>query len=151
MTTNLPMIFHFIKTLLSPVFGKALASIGKDKSSSYKSPGSGFRPVDGYHSGGSSYKNRQRNRNIRRDPHGMTTTTNLTTVNGSEERIMEDDNSSNVRMQDLKNFESTTSVSGNGFPSNGIMVSNSVEVTHEDRSSHDDRGPWHALGNRQIR
>ncbi|KJF61196.1 uncharacterized protein CIMG_11576 [Coccidioides immitis RS] len=119
MTTNLPMIFPVIRSLLTPLFGKALASTQKK---SYKSP-AGVQTIGGG-GGGSSYS---RNRHRREPPDTLTTGL---TLNGSEERIVE----CNIKMQELETFAAPASVSAE-LPSRGILVSNSVEVLHEDRRS----------------
>ncbi|KAK2761670.1 hypothetical protein FQN54_001498 [Arachnomyces sp. PD_36] len=124
MVTNLPMIFPLIRVLLTPIFGKVLFST--EKKSSYKYPHP--QTIGGGGGGrGSSYI---RSDNYRGPPSSVTAGL---TLNGSEEHIVD---TSNVKMQDMKSY-STTPASGDS-PSHGIMISNSVEVMHEDRgSSHD--------------
>jgi hypothetical protein len=114
-TTNLPMIFPLLKSLLTPLFGSVLRSSQK----TYKMP-TGFRTIGG--GGGDS-----RSRNRHRHPNANPITTNSTTFSGSEERIVDE-----VKMQDMKAF--VAPMSDNCSP-DGILVSNQVDVTHEDKTS----------------
>ncbi|KAB8074039.1 hypothetical protein BDV29DRAFT_127641 [Aspergillus leporis] len=107
-TTNLPMIFHLFRSWLVRVFGSAFQS-----SQTYKTP-NGFRSIGG---GGSESYSRNR-----RGPYSANTTTVNQTFSESEERMVGD-----VKMQSLKAYPA---------PATGIVVSNQIEVTHEDRSSH---------------
>ncbi|KAF3492372.1 uncharacterized protein GIQ15_01889 [Arthroderma uncinatum] len=127
MVTNLPMIFPLIRAMLSPFFGKLFST---QRKSSYKSPG--FQTIGGgTPRGGNSSHNRNTSR---RQPQSDLTTS--FTLNGSNERIVDDNN--NVKMQDLKSFASIDP-EPNDPPARGIMISNSVEVMHEDRgSTHDE-------------
>jgi hypothetical protein len=127
MTTNLPMIFPLLRTLLAPIFGKAFASTGKK--SSYKSPAA-FQTIGGGPGGSSSYGQNYR----RHDPHSALNTN--FTLNGSEERIVDN----NVKMQDMKTLAVESSVSDDN-PQDGIIVSNSVEIMREDRGSNHDSEP----------
>ncbi|KAH7139583.1 hypothetical protein B0J13DRAFT_596686 [Dactylonectria estremocensis] len=112
-TTNLPLLFPLLRAWFTPLFGSMLRSSQK----AYQTP-SGFRTIGG---GGDGESRRNRG-----PPTAKPITANMT-LNDSEERIVDD-----VEMQPLK--ISSTSVSAD-YPSNGIVVSNEVEVTHEDRSS----------------
>lgn len=106
-TTNLPMLFPLFRVWLAPLFGSALRSSKK----SYKSP-TGLVTFGGGGGGGSS------------TPHNRPRTANPITANmtfsESEERIV-----GAIKMD----------VVGGARPSNAIVVSNQVEVTHEDRNS----------------
>ncbi|KAE8149094.1 hypothetical protein BDV25DRAFT_141146 [Aspergillus avenaceus] len=109
-TTNLPMIFHLIRTWLARVFGSAFHS-----SQAYKTP-TGFRSIGG----GGDYS---RSRNNGTSSHAHPITVNMT-FSESEERMME-----NVKMQNLKAYPAPSS-----GDANGIVVSHQIEVTHEGRS-----------------
>ncbi|KAK2831948.1 hypothetical protein FQN49_007008 [Arthroderma sp. PD_2] len=124
MVTNLPMIFPLIRAALTPFFGKLFST---QKKSSYKSPG--FQTIGGGTPRGGNSSN---NRNNRRQPQSDITTS--FTLNGSNERIVD----TSVKMQDLKSFASLDP-EPHDPPTRGIMISNSVEVMHEDRgSTHDE-------------
>ena len=125
MTTNLPMIFPLIRTMLAPIFGKAFAST--QKKSSYKSP-AGFQTIGGGPGGSSSY-----GQGYNRNGPSSELTTNFT-VNGSEEHIVDD-----VKMHDMKT-PAVESVSDDN-PQDGILVSNSVEVLRENRGGNHDIEP----------
>ncbi|KAH6972115.1 hypothetical protein BKA56DRAFT_593736 [Ilyonectria sp. MPI-CAGE-AT-0026] len=114
-TTNLPLLFPLLRAWFTPLFGSMLRSSQK----TYQTP-SGFRTIGGGGGDGQSRRNRK-------PPTANPITANIT-LNDSEERIVTD-----VKMQPLK--VSSTPVSAD-YPSNGIVVSNEVEVAHEDRSSH---------------
>jgi len=114
-TTNLPMIFPLLKLWLTPLFGSAMRSSQK----TYKMP-TGFRTIGG--GGGESHS-----RNRRGPPSANPITANSTTFSESEERMVDE-----VKMQDLKAFAAPAS---DNRPPDGILVSNQVEVTHEDRNS----------------
>ncbi|KAG8416250.1 hypothetical protein J3458_006846 [Metarhizium acridum] len=104
-TTNLPMLFPLFRVWLTPLFGSALGSSKK----SYKSP-TGLVTIGG--GGGSSTpRNRPRTANP--------VATNMT-FSESEERIV-----GAIKMDTVRNAR----------PSNAIVVSNQVEVTHSDRNS----------------
>ncbi|KAM5478579.1 hypothetical protein McanCB56680_006270 [Microsporum canis] len=125
MVTNLPMIFPLIRAMLTPYFSKLFST---QKKSSYKSPG--FQTIGGTPRGGNSSYNRN---NGRRQPQSDLTTS--FTLNSSNERIVDN----NVKLQDLKTFASLDQEPNEPPPARGIMISNSVEVMHEDRgNSHDD-------------
>ncbi|KAF7589611.1 hypothetical protein BBP40_004025 [Aspergillus hancockii] len=107
-TTNLPMIFHLLRSWLARAFGTAFQT-----SEAYKTP-TGFRSI-----GGGVGDSRSRNRH---GPYSVNPITVNQTFNGSEERMVDE-----VNMQNLKAYPG---------PAAGIVASNQVEVTHEDRSSH---------------
>ncbi|KAJ6442879.1 triacylglycerol lipase-like protein [Purpureocillium lavendulum] len=115
-TTNLPMIFPLFKSWLTPLFGSALSSSQK----TYQTP-SGFQTIGG--GGGNS-----RSRKGRGPPSANPITANMT-FSESEERMVD-----GVKMQTLG--YSTASSSGNHGPPGSIVVSKQVDVTTEDRSSH---------------
>ncbi|EGD99243.1 hypothetical protein TESG_06681 [Trichophyton tonsurans CBS 112818] len=129
LVTNLPMIFPLIRVMLSPWFSKLFST---QKKSSYKTPG--LQTIGGTpHGGNSSYNNHNNRSKGRRQPQSDITTS--FTLNGSDERIMHDD----VKMQDLKTFNSIEHEPQEPLPARGIMISNSVEIMHEDRGSlHDE-------------
>ncbi|KAF6806947.1 hypothetical protein CSOJ01_08521 [Colletotrichum sojae] len=116
-TTNLPMIFPLIRTWLQPLWPSALSSSKK----AYQTP-SGFRTIGG---GGGNGNSRSHDR--RTGPPSANPITANMTFTESEERIMLD-----VKMQDMKN---STSPAPGSKPPNGIVVSNEIEVTMEDRTS----------------
>ncbi|EGE03729.1 hypothetical protein TEQG_02762 [Trichophyton equinum CBS 127.97] len=128
LVTNLPMIFPLIRVMLSPWFSKLFST---QKKSSYKTPG--LQTIGGTpHGGNSSYNNHNNRSKGRRQPQSDITTS--FTLNGSDERIMHD-----VKMQDLKTFNSIEHEPQEPLPARGIMISNSVEIMHEDRGSlHDE-------------
>jgi hypothetical protein len=107
-TTNLPMIFPLLKSWFTPLFGTMLRSTQK----SYKNP-TGFRTIGG---GGGDSNSKQR----RAHPSVNPITTNLTSYNESEERMVDE----LVKLEDL-----------NKRQPNGIIVSNQVNVTREQRNS----------------
>lgn len=117
------MIFPLIRTLLTPIFGKAIAST--QKKASYRSPAAFQTIGGGRNDGGSGY-------NRRGAP--SSETANLSTLTGSEDEIVDN----TVKMQDLQTYAAPTTVSRDS-PSDGIMVHNSINVEHENRdSSHDE-------------
>lgn len=124
--TNLPMIFPLIRTLLTPIFGKAIAST--QKKGSYKTP-PGFQSIGGG-TPGSGYSRKFNRRG----------TTDLSTLTGSEDQIVDN----NLKLQDMQTFAGPTSATGDS-PSSGILVQNSINVQHEDRPSSQDveRGVEH--------
>jgi hypothetical protein len=93
------MIFPLLKSWFTPLFGTMLRSTQK----SYKNP-----------TGDSNSKQR------RAHPSVNPVTTNLTSYNQSEERIVDE----LVKLEDLNNRQP-----------NGIIVSNQVNVTREQRNS----------------
>ncbi|KAJ5574054.1 uncharacterized protein N7459_008481 [Penicillium hispanicum] len=113
-TTNLPMIFHLCRSWLARIFGSVFQSSRR----TYKSPSGGFRSI-----GGSELPSRSR-----RGPPSVNPITENMTFSESEERIVGD-----MKMQNLKVY---TGPVGDTPASNGIVVSNQIEVTHETRSSH---------------
>ncbi|KAF7114202.1 hypothetical protein CNMCM5793_007780 [Aspergillus hiratsukae] len=123
-TTNLPMVFHLFKSWLSRLFGSAFGSSEK----TYK-----FQTI-----GGKAGESSNQNRRVPPTVHPISA--NLT-FSESEERIVDD-----VEMGNLKSFGSHDT--GGEHPSGGIVVSNQIEITHEDRrsqlSGHDQRraGSW---------
>jgi hypothetical protein len=121
------MVFHLFKSWLSRLFGSSFNSSEK----TYKYPG-GFQTVGGK-AGESSSRNR------RAPPTVHPITANLT-FSESEERIVDD-----VEMGNLKSFDPPDT--GGEHSSGGIVVSNQIEITHEDRISHSGRdqhraGSW---------
>ncbi|KAK7421592.1 hypothetical protein QQX98_002059 [Neonectria punicea] len=116
-TTNLPILFPLFRTWLTPLFGTVMRSSQK----TYNTP-SGFRTIGGG-GGGSGEQSRSR----RGPPTANPITANMS-FNDSEERIVDE-----VKMQNFK--ASTRPVSDDQAPATGIVVSNQVEVTREDRSS----------------
>lgn len=109
------MIFPLLKTWFRPLCGSVLRSSQK----TYKTP-TGFRTIGG--GGGESS-----GRNRRGPPSANPITANLTFTE-SEEQMMND-----VKLQSLKAY--VVPGSGNHL-TNGIVVSNEIAVTTEDRSSH---------------
>ncbi len=110
------MIFPLFKSWLTPLFGSALSSSNK----AYKTP-TGFQTIGG--GGGNSHS-----RNRRGPPSANPITVNMT-FSESEERMVD-----GVKMQTLG--YSTASSSGNHGPPGSIVVSKQVDITTEDRSSH---------------
>ncbi|KAJ5091129.1 hypothetical protein NUU61_005999 [Penicillium alfredii] len=114
-TTNLPMIFHLLRTWLARVYGGAFQ---RSSQSPYKSPSGGFRSIGG----GGDYSSRNR-----RGPPSVNPITANMTFSESEERMVDE-----MKMQGLKAYPDSSTP--NESP-NGIVVSNQIEVTHETRSS----------------
>lgn len=115
-TTNLPMIFHLLRSWLTRLFGTAFGSSEK----TYKFP-SGFQTI-----GGGAGESSSRKRRAQRTVHPISA--NLT-FSESEERIVD-----NVKMNDLEAFGAPST--RRDHSPGGIVVSNQVEITHEDRNSH---------------
>ncbi|RLL97338.1 hypothetical protein CFD26_105727 [Aspergillus turcosus] len=114
-TINLPMVFHLFKSWLSRLLGSAFGSSEK----TYKSP-SGFQAI-----GGGAGESSSRNRRVPPTVHPISANS---TFSESEERIVDD-----VEMGNLKSFGPHNT--GGEHPSGGIVVSNQIEITHEDRRS----------------
>ncbi|KAE8377936.1 hypothetical protein BDV26DRAFT_281430 [Aspergillus bertholletiae] len=110
-TTNLPMIFHLFKSWLGRVYGSAFNS-----TPTHKYP-SGFQSIGGGGGGDSRSRNR-------RKPSSGHPTAGTLTLTESEERMVGD-----IKMQNLKSYP----VSPTGTVTSSILVSNRIEVTHEDR------------------
>ncbi|KAF5510889.1 hypothetical protein CGCS363_v003667 [Colletotrichum siamense] len=121
-TTNLPMIFPLIRTWLKPLWPSMLRSSKK----AYKTP-SGFQTIGG---GNGQYGNSQRSRDRRTGPSSANPITANISFTESEERIMND-----VKMQDIKTSTSSVSPIPGSKPPNGIVVSNEIQVTIDDRTS----------------
>ncbi|KAM5349277.1 hypothetical protein ACJ41O_005784 [Fusarium nematophilum] len=113
-TTNLPLLFPLIRIWLTPLFGSVLRSSQK----TYETP-SGFRTIGG---GGGRSQSRSR----RGPPTANPISANLT-FNDSEERIVD-----HTEMHSMKAFAETEL---GRSPSNRIVVSNVIEVVHEDKRS----------------
>ncbi|PLB35332.1 uncharacterized protein BDW47DRAFT_128265 [Aspergillus candidus] len=111
-TTNLPMIFHFLRPLLSRLLGSVFGTTQKV----CKSP-NGFHKIGGG-AGESSSQNP-------RGPGIMHPITANLTFSESGERIVE-----NVKMDGFP--ESNLMVIGSERPSGGIVVSNQIGITYED-------------------
>ncbi|KAL5360110.1 hypothetical protein BJX96DRAFT_174980 [Aspergillus floccosus] len=126
-TTNLPMIFHFLRSLLSRLVGGVFGSTQK----THNSPG-GFYTIGGGAGESASQK--------RRGPPTVYPISANLTVSESEERIV-----NNVKMNAFDDVVLTST--GNERPSHGIVVSNQIEITHEDGNGslrqHGQR-PWGA-------
>ncbi|KAM0075082.1 hypothetical protein ACKRZS_012899 [Fusarium odoratissimum] len=110
MTTNLPILFPLFRVWLTPIFGSVLRSSHK---TSYQYP-SGFQTIGG---GGRSGKS---NDPSRRGPPTANPISANVSFNNSEERIVK---AEAHRMDDLTDYSA----------SKGIIVSNVVEVIHEDK------------------
>ncbi|RAQ58108.1 hypothetical protein COH20_007687 [Aspergillus flavus] len=110
-TTNLPMIFHLFKSWLGHVYGSAFNSNPTNK-----------YPSDFQTIGGGVGDSRSRNR---RKPSSGYPTAGTLTLTESEERMVGD-----VKMQNLKTYPASPT----GTVASSILVSNRIEVTHEDRS-----------------
>ena len=119
------MVFPLFRTWLAPFFGSVLNSSRKN---SYKDP-SGFRTIGGG-GGGASYSRG------RGPPSANPITANMT-FNDSEERMVEE-----VKMHNMK---SSGSLQYRNQTTNGIVVSNEVEVTHSDRRSQNSDQPVHGV------
>ncbi|KAF5238383.1 hypothetical protein FANTH_10330 [Fusarium anthophilum] len=125
MTTNLPILFPLFRVWLTPIFGSVLRSSHK---TSYQYP-SGFQTIGG---GGRSGKS---NDPSRRGPLTANPISENMSFNNSEERIVK---AEAHRMNDLTDYST----------SKGIVVSNVVEVIHEDkkggssRSREGSEGSW---------
>uniref|UniRef100_A0A0D2Y0K4 Rhodopsin domain-containing protein n=1 Tax=Fusarium oxysporum (strain Fo5176) TaxID=660025 RepID=A0A0D2Y0K4_FUSOF len=125
MTTNLPILFPLFRVWLTPIFGSVLRSSHK---TSYQYP-SGFQTIGG---GGRSGKSNDPSR--RGPPTANPISANMS-FNNSEERIVK---AEAHRMDDLTDYSA----------SKGIIVSNVVEVIHEDkkggssRSREGSEGSW---------
>ncbi|GKZ25189.1 hypothetical protein AbraIFM66951_001113 [Aspergillus brasiliensis] len=112
-TTNLPMVFHLLRTWLARGFGSAFQSSQK----TYQLPSGGFQTTRG----GTTRKQGRGGGTSSRDP----ITVGLTFTE-SEERMMQD-----IKLQTIEPHEAPP-------PGGAIMVSNQieVEVTHQTRNSH---------------
>lgn len=128
MTTNLPMIFPLFKNWLKPYFGTMLRS--SQKTYQYNTPG-GFHTIGGGVHGAQS-----------RDRRGGSSSHVISgnmTFNDSEERIVDEVKMQNIMVTAAAAAAPAPEVGEGGRnhqPAKGIMVSNQVEVTHEDRQSH---------------
>ncbi|OJJ66104.1 hypothetical protein ASPBRDRAFT_164099 [Aspergillus brasiliensis CBS 101740] len=113
-TTNLPMVFHLLRTWLARGFGSAFQSSQK----TYQLPSGGFQTTGG---GTTRKRGRGGGGTSSRDP----ITVGLTFTE-SQERMMQD-----IKLQTMEPHEAAA-------PSGAIMVSNQieVEVTHQTRNSH---------------
>ncbi|EWG49071.1 hypothetical protein FVEG_08689 [Fusarium verticillioides 7600] len=116
MTTNLPILFPLFRVWLTPIFGSVLRSSHK---TSYKYP-SGFQTIGG---GGRSGKSNDPSR--RGPPTANPISANMS-FNNSEERIVK---AEAHRMNDLTDYSAPK----------GIIVSNVVEVIHEDKKGDSSR------------
>ncbi|KAK9771944.1 hypothetical protein SCAR479_11425 [Seiridium cardinale] len=116
-TTNLPLIFSLIKSWLKPLFGNLLGSSGRTPH--YTAP-SGFRTIGG--GGGGSH----RPGFSKRGASSKTPVATSISRTGSEEQIVSD-----VKMQTLS---PETSNLPEKAPAGGIVVSNKVQVSYENRS-----------------
>ncbi|KAJ4172542.1 hypothetical protein NW754_002743 [Fusarium falciforme] len=114
-TTNLPVLFPLFRIWLTPFFGSVLRSSQK----TYQTP-SGFRTIGG---GGG----RSRSQSRRGPPTANPISANLS-FNDSEERIVKGE------AHTLREFPSPDSSSNNNNPFNGIVVSNIVEIKHENKA-----------------
>ncbi|RTE81283.1 hypothetical protein BHE90_004241 [Fusarium euwallaceae] len=112
-TTNLPLLFPLFRIWLTPFFGSVLRSSQK----TYSAP-SGFRTIGGGGGGG-----RSRSQSRRGPPTANPISANLS-FNDSEERIVKGE------AHTLREFPSPDS---NNNPFNGIVVSNIVEIKHENK------------------
>lgn len=110
------MIFPLLRTWFKPLWPSALRSSRKV----YKTP-SGFRTIGGGYGGSHS-----RDRRTGGPPSANPITANMTFTE-SEERIMKD-----VKLQSIKGSSKSSS---SQHHSTGIVVSNEIEVTMEDRHS----------------
>ena len=115
-TTNLPMLYKLFQTWRKRFFGDGLPFSQKYYNSK-SSPS--FRIISG--SGDHSHR-----RGHREHPSGLTTGGDVT-MNEDEERIID-----NVKLPDVK---TSTSHSTQEYPPSSILVSNQVEITHDDKQS----------------
>ncbi|KAG9252261.1 uncharacterized protein F5Z01DRAFT_638535 [Emericellopsis atlantica] len=139
MVTNLPMIFPLFKTWIKPWFASALRSTSQKKTYELRNP-SGFRTIGGGTAGEGSGPSHAYSKNRSRTGHGTgagssshAMSTNMTFDNDSEEMIVEEHKMGTIQVTVDNNNNNPTRQQGH--PATGIMVSNQVEVTHEDRSS----------------
>lgn len=114
-TTNLPVLFPLFRIWLTPFLGSVLRSSQK----TYQTP-SGFRTIGGGGGGG-----RSRSQSRRGPPTANPISANLS-FNDSEERIVKGE------AHTLREFPSPDSHINNN-PFNGIVVSNIVEIKHENK------------------
>ncbi|KAF4964559.1 hypothetical protein FSARC_7518 [Fusarium sarcochroum] len=121
MTTNLPILFPLFRVWLTPIFGSVLRSSQK---TSYQYP-SAFQTIGG---GGRSGRSNDPSR--RGPPTANPMSANLS-FNGSEEHIVK---AEAHRMSDFN------APDHNGNAPKGIIVSNIVEVIHEDKKGGSSRG-----------
>lgn len=115
-TTNLPMVFHLLRTWLTKVFG---SKFGSSHKTNYKTPSAsgGLHTI----SGRGNFASRKGRSDMDPITIGMTFTE-------SEERMMEDE----IKMQNIRHNVTQIQTTGNGTPSSsGIMVSNQIDVTNE--------------------
>lgn len=111
------MVFHLFRVWLTKAFG---SKFGSSQKTSAKSPSGGFRSIGG----GGDYSRRK----------GGSGSTDPNTINmtftESEERMMQD-----VKMQTLKTYPAPTTTPSETPSSSAIVVSNQIDITHENRSS----------------
>lgn len=118
------MLFQLFRSLLNFLTGNRFGTT----QNIYKSPSGGF---NSYGNGGNSGVSRNRRGLSSSDP-----TTVTLTYNDSEERMVD-----GHKLHDMKVFTDPVA-NNNSVDSNGIVVSNQIEVTSESRSSHNgERGP----------
>lgn len=115
------MLFQLLRGLLNFLFGNRFGT----SQNLYKSPSGG---IPSYGAGNSGFSRNRRGVSSS-DP-----TTVTLTYNDSEERMVD-----GHKMHDMKVF--TDPVNNSTVDSNGIVVSNQVEVTSESRSSHNGERP----------
>lgn len=117
------MLFQLFRSALNFFFGDRFGATTKNL---YKSPSGGFQS---FGAGSNPYSKNRRGLSSS-DP-----TTVTLTYNDSEERMVD-----GHKMHDMKVF--TEPVAGlNNVDSNGIVVSNQIEVTSEERSIHHGERP----------
>lgn len=117
-TTNLPMIFHLLRTWLRPIMGRALGTSRRE----YKTP-SDLQTIGGGRVGGGSggYLNRGR-----RGGHQPDSVTSNIRYSDDMERIV-----GSVKMNDMN---TVTESEPETLPGDGILVSNKLEVNLESGS-----------------
>ena len=127
------MIFPLLKSWFRPFYETMISN--RSSGSENKTP-TGFRTIGGGGPAGNS------GRSGRKKPHTANPITTNITFTESEERIVD-----NMKMQDLKNVNSSSNGENRETPSH-ILVSKQVDVVHEDRQSHTSentapvREPW---------
>lgn len=112
-TTNLPIVFHLLKMWLKPLFGNILRSSAQTPN--YTTP-SGFRTI-----GGGSHRQGYKER---RSLKSSETTGDILWAESEEQMLP------SIKMQAL---DVSISSLPSSRPEHGIIVSNEVQVTCEDR------------------
>lgn len=126
------MLFHLLRACLNFLFGDRFGTTQNP----YKSPSGGFHS---YGQGGTGYSRKNRG------PPSTDPTSLTLTYNDSEERMVDAHKMNDMKVYTNPVSDRTSNNSGNGN-SNGIIVSNQIDITSESRSGERSpqvvREPW---------